>query len=122
VLLGAEPFLCTLNGRPQSCLMFAVCNAPMIGGGRLIAPDASPDDGALDVCAVSDMGLVEFVTLLRRVADGSHVTDERVTYFTAREVALEFDRPVTVNADGEVFEARACRYDVLPGAVQLLAP
>lgn len=122
VLLAAEPFVCNVNGRRQSCLMFAVCNAPMIGGGRLIAPHATPDDGALDVCAVSDMGLVEFVALLRRVADGSHVTDERVTYFAAREVALEFDRPVAVNADGEVFEARSCRYHILPGIVRLLAP
>ena len=50
--------------------VFVVCNAQMINGGRLIAPYASPEDGALDVCSVPDMGPIEFVALLRRVADG----------------------------------------------------
>lgn len=122
VLLGAEPFECQVNGRAQSCLMFAVCNAPMFGGGRLIAPHAVPDDGALDVCLVGAMSLLEFVGLLRRVASGSHVTDERVTYFAAREVDLAFDREVRVNTDGEVFSAASCHYGVLAGAARVLAP
>ena len=121
-LLQAEPFACTANGRTLPCLLFAVCNAPMIGGGRLIAPDARPDDGAFDVCLVSAMELLEFVALLRRVAEGSHVSDARVMYFAAREVTLEFDREVNVNTDGEVFSASRCVYSLLPGAVRILAP
>lgn len=122
VLFGAEPFGCHINGHQHSCLMFAVCNAPMFGGGKLIAPHAAPDDGAFDVCVVEEMSLLEFVALLRRVADGSHVTDERVTYFAAREVDVAFDREIRVNADGEVFSANACRYRLLPGAARVLAP
>jgi len=122
VLLSAEPFTCRANGQSVRCLMFAVCNAPMIGGGRLIAPDAVPDDGALDACLVHAMDLLDFVALLRRVADGTHVTDERVTYFSTRALVLEFDRPLKVNADGEVFQAARCEYDLLPGAVRVLAP
>jgi diacylglycerol kinase family enzyme len=68
------------------------------------------------------MDLLEFVALLRRVADGTHVSDERVTYFAAREVTLEFDREVNVNADGEVFSARRCDYEILPHALTILAP
>ena len=120
-LLAAEPFDCTLDGKPHSCLMFAVCNAPMIGGGRLIAPDARPDDGRLDVCLVSAMPMAEFVALLRRVADGTHVDDERVTYFTTDRASLLFERPINVNADGEPFETDRCDYEVLPGAARFLA-
>lgn len=122
VLLGVEPFRCDVNGRSHSCLMFAVCNAPMFGGGRLIAPHAEPDDGAFDVCVIDEMNLLEFVALLRRVADGSHVSDERVSYFAARDVVMTFDRDVRVNADGEVFSAASCRYDLLEGAARVIAP
>lgn len=122
VLLGAEPFGCEVNGRSQACLMFAVCNAPMFGGGKLIAPHAVPDDGAFDVCVVDAMNLIEFVALLSRVAGGTHVTDDRVSYFAARDVSLSFDREVRVNADGEVFTATACEYDLLPGAARVVAP
>jgi diacylglycerol kinase (ATP) len=121
-LLQAEPFSCTVNGRTLSCLLFAVCNAPMIGGGRLIAPDARPDDGTFDVCLVSEMELLEFVALLRRVANGTHVTDERVAYFNAPSVTLEFDRELNVNADGEVFAASKCEYTLLPHAVSIFVP
>jgi diacylglycerol kinase (ATP) len=101
--------------------MFAVCNARLVGGGRLIAPHAIIDDGLLDVCLVGDMPPLEFVMLLRRVAAGEHVTDERVAYFRTDRLALAFDRPTKVNTDGQVFEARRCHYDVRPAAARFLA-
>jgi diacylglycerol kinase (ATP) len=101
--------------------MFAVCNARQIGGGRLIAPHAEIDDGLLDVCLVDAMPVLDFVSLLRRVADGSHLDDERVHYFRARAMTMTFARPVKVNTDGELLEAAECVYRVLPGAATFLA-
>lgn len=101
--------------------MFAVCNARQIGGGRLIAPHAEIDDGQLDVCLVDAMPIVEFINLLRKVADGSHLEDERVRYFRAREMTMTFAKPVKVNTDGELLEGAVCRYGVLPGAARFFA-
>lgn len=101
--------------------LFAVCNARQIGGGRLIAPKAEIDDGWLDVCLVESMPTIEFLNLLRKVADGSHLEDARVRYFRAREMTMTFARPVHVNTDGELLEAAACRYGVLPGAARFLS-
>jgi diacylglycerol kinase (ATP) len=122
VLFGAEPFICRVDAQPHNCLLFAVCNAPMVGGGRLIAPDAVLDDGQLDVCLVEDMDLITFLARLREVADGSHIDSPGVKYFRATRLTLEFDRPLMVNADGEVFEASRCEYEVLPDAARFLAP
>ncbi len=101
--------------------MFAVCNARQIGGGRLIAPHARIDDGWLDVCLVDAMPTLEFIGLLRKVADGSHLEDARVRYFRARRMEMTFERPVKVNTDGELLEASRCSYGVLPGAARFLA-
>ena len=101
--------------------MFAVCNARQIGGGRLIAPHAEIDDGLLDICLVDAMPLLEFVTLLRKVADGSHLEDDRVRYFRARSMTMTFEKPVKVNTDGELLEAQVCEYRVLPGAARFLS-
>lgn len=101
--------------------MFAVCNARQIGGGRLIAPRAEIDDGWLDVCLVDQMPVLDFVALLRKVADGSHLDDERVRYFRARTMTMTFARPVKVNTDGELLEAAECVYRVLPGAARFFA-
>ena len=102
--------------------MFAVCNSRLIGGGQMIAPEALVDDGLLDVYLVEAMSKVEFVALLTRVSDGTHARDERVTYFQAAELDLQFDRPVKVNTDGQVLETDRCRYRVLAGALRVLRP
>ena len=99
---------------------FAVCNSRLIGGGRLIAPEASIDDGMLDVCLIEAMSAIEFVALARKVADGEHVSDPRVLYMKARSVRIELDREIRVNTDGEVFEGRRCDYRVLPKAARFL--
>jgi diacylglycerol kinase (ATP) len=101
--------------------MFAACNSRMVGGGRLIAPDALIDDGLLDICLVEAMPTLEFVRLLTSVTTGDHVEDERVIYFRAAEVEIDFDRPIKVNTDGEVLEAERCRYRVRPRAARFLA-
>ena len=100
---------------------FAVCNSRLVGGGRLIAPDAVLDDGELDVCFIEDMPDVEFVALLRRVSGGEHVADERVRYFRARHLEMTFDRPIKVNVDGQVLETDRCSYSILPRAARFLA-
>jgi diacylglycerol kinase (ATP) len=107
--------------REMGMEMFAVCNSRMVGGGRMIAPHAVIDDGLLDLCIIEAMPTVEFLALLTRVSGGDHVEDERVTYVRARELELQFDRRIKVNTDGEVLEADACRYRVLPRAARFLA-
>ena len=56
-----------------SLTIFAVCNSRLIGGGRLIAPDALINDGLFDVCLIEEMPMVEFLALLTRVSNGEHV-------------------------------------------------
>ena len=99
---------------------FAVCNSRLVGGGRLIAPDAVIDDGELDVCLIQSMPTLEFLALLRRVSEGDHVDDDRVAYFRARELELSFDCSIKVNFDGQVLEAERCRYGVMPRAARFL--
>ena len=101
--------------------LFAVCNSRLIGGGRLIAPEAVIDDGWLDVCVVEAMPTLEFVGLLREVARGEHLGDPRVTYFRARSAPR-----VRPRDQGEHRRAGArgatCRYTVLPRAARFLTP
>jgi diacylglycerol kinase (ATP) len=127
VLFTHEPVgarIQTADGRALAATLtiFAVCNSRLIGGGRLIAPEASIDDGLLDVCLIEAMPTVEFLALLTRVSEGEHLGDERVSYFRTAAVEFAFDRPIKVNTDGEVLEAVRCRYDVLPRTLRVLAP
>ena len=101
---------------------FAVCNSSLVGGGHRIAPRARADDGLFDVCVIPEMPTVEFVALLRRVSDGTHLDDERVAYFQAPSLDVTFNRRVKVNTDGQVLEASRCEYRLLPRAARFLVP
>ena len=126
-LLEYEPVRATVIAQPGNVRVglglytFAVCNSRLIGGGRLIAPEAVIDDGLLDVCLIESMSTFEFVGLARKVADGNHVNDPRVRYLQASSVVVELDRDIRINTDGEVFDARRCEYSVLPQAVTFFA-
>jgi diacylglycerol kinase (ATP) len=126
VLLDFDPVHARVRGpagdRELDLYAFAVCNSRLVGGGRLIAPDAVIDDGELDVCLIHAMPTLEFVALLRRVSQGEHIDDPRVAYFRARELEISFGRTIKVNFDGQVLEAERCRYAVMPRAAQFLVP
>jgi diacylglycerol kinase (ATP) len=126
-LLRVESASEPLTATPQKALpapialhTFAVCNSRLVGGGRLIAPHATIDDGRIDVCLIEAMPTVDFLALLKRVSGGEHVDDQRVSYFQASALELLFDRVVKVNTDGQVLETDRCRYDVLPRAARFL--
>jgi diacylglycerol kinase (ATP) len=129
-LLGSEAFSTrlTLPGNEKTAgsewtgevelQMFAVCNAPFIGGGYPIAPGARIDDGLLEVVLVKRMPVVEFVFVLQAIAAGEHLHDERVRHFRTSSLDLEFDRVVRVNTDGELLQSGECHYRVQPRSVQ----
>lgn len=126
-LLEYEPVRATVVAEPGELRVglglyaFAVCNSRLIGGGRLIAPDALIDDGLLDLCLIEAMTTVEFVALARKVADGDHVNDPRVRYLQVSAVGIELDRETRINTDGEVMSATRAEYSVLPRAATFFA-
>ena len=126
-LIDFDPVPVTVWAQPgdlrfdKGMYAYAVCNSRLIGGGRLMAPQAVIDDGLLDFCFIEEMRALEFVALLRQVVGGHHVDDPRVHYAQVSQLTLEFGRVMKVNTDGEVLEARRCSYRVLPRAARFFA-
>lgn len=95
--------------------LFAVCNAPFIGGGYAIAPDALIDDGLFDVIVVPRMPVLELLATLQRIAAAGDPGRDDVMSFRSAHFDLIFDRRAPVNIDGEVLEVDRCAYRVRPG-------
>ncbi|HET9194809.1 MAG TPA: diacylglycerol kinase family protein [Vicinamibacterales bacterium] len=95
--------------------LFAVCNAPFIGGGYAIAPNALIDDGLLDVIVVPRMPVLELLGTLQRIAASGEPGRDDVMSFRSARFDLVFDRRARVNIDGEVLEVDRCVYRVRSG-------
>ncbi|MFC0039977.1 diacylglycerol kinase family protein [Actinomadura rayongensis] len=97
-------------------------NSGYYGFGRRIAPDARVDDGLLDVVIVGDGPKTMFFSVMRELADGSHVHRPQVRVVRGREVRIEAARALPYGADGELPGTLPVTVRVLPGALTILAP
>jgi diacylglycerol kinase (ATP) len=102
-------------------MLVAVGNGPRYGGGMQIAPDASYDDGLLDVVVVGPMSVVGLARAFPKIYSGEHVRPPAVTIRRARSVRLS-TTGITAYADGERFGPLPLTVEAVPGALTVLVP
>jgi YegS/Rv2252/BmrU family lipid kinase len=102
----------------------AVANCRYYGAGLQIAPEAMPDDGLFDVVTVGDVSLVENLGLLRPLRQGSHLGMAKIGCQRGRrvEVTPVEGGPVRLDLDGEQPGILPALFELLPGALPLVAP
>lgn len=100
----------------------AVANGRFVGGGLMVAPEAAPDDGLLDVVAIRAAPVARLSLLASRVVMGQHLDHELVLHRRVRSLEICSEPPMPFNADGEPIGHTPARYQVIPGAVRFVAP
>jgi diacylglycerol kinase (ATP) len=125
-LVNAHP-LCVVaefdEGRWDGDVLFAaVANSPTYGAGVHIAPDARMDDGYLNLVLVAPMSfgrVLEAIPIVLRDGDLRWAEIRRVR---TRRLALRADRRAPFHGDGEILGEAPIEFEVLPRAVQVVAP
>ena len=104
-------------------LLLTIANTPTSGKSLLIAPDALPDDGLLDVCIAEKQGFLKTLFLAGNLLNGRINTSMYSRDFrTVRTKTLEVEREKAglLRADGEVFEGgRTVTFAVLSKALKV---
>ncbi len=100
----------------------AAANSKAFGGGMLLAPDASLQDGLLDIVTIADLPKVRYLRLLPLVFSGRHVRVPEVEIVRSRAVRISADRPFTLYADGDPLAELPVEVEARPAAVTVLAP
>lgn len=108
------------NRAEIEAMLVCVANMRSIGGGMLIAPDARPDDGRLDLLVVDPMSRLRLLALFPLLFSGRHVKLREVHLRTVQSVEFEV-ADIQLYADGEPVGAVPVRIDVVPGALRVLA-
>jgi diacylglycerol kinase (ATP) len=86
----------------EDVVAIGVGNGRTCGGGIEVWPDAVPDDGSLDLCALPAPDLRAALELAARVRTGSHQQLDRVFTSRDRRVEISADPPIEFNVDGEL--------------------
>jgi YegS/Rv2252/BmrU family lipid kinase len=100
----------------------AVANSGVFGGGMFLAPEASLEDGMLDVVTIAAQSKRAYLRGLPRVFRGTHLHDPAVDVVRGREIAFAADRRFTSYADGDPVAELPVTVRVLPGSLRVVAP
>ena len=103
-------------------LLAGVLNTPTYGAGLRLAPGAQISDGWIDAVFVDDLSLWGVLKLLPRLTHSGELRIPEVKRIRAKQVKLLTDRPCTFHADGEIIGSAPVEIEVVPRAVQVLAP
>lgn len=108
------------KSRELDGMLCAVANGPSYGGGMLVAPDASIEDGKLDLFIVHKITKPELIKVFPKVFTGAHVSHPAVEIIRAEEVTLLSDG-VPVYADGEPVGLLPMTVSIAPKSLKVLA-
>ena len=116
----------TLDGReliegPMN--LVAVLNAVYAGGGMMLSPEATLDDGALDVVTASGFDRPEIVRELGRVHNGGHVVNPKVTVARGSIVKIETfmaKDAMPIEVDGNLCGVTPVQFEVMPAALRFV--
>jgi diacylglycerol kinase family enzyme len=102
----------------------ALANGRFFGGGMMIAPDADPADGWLDVVALHDRSKLESALLAQHIYKGTHLGQRGVSVTRGKVIEAEplaASTEVLVDMDGETPGRLPLRAELAPGALRLRA-
>jgi len=95
-----------------------VANGRYFGGGMHISPRSQPSDGVLEVLVFTGRKTDSF-TMLAKVYRGRHVPHRGIVELRGGRIRVEAERPLDVEADGEVLGAGDVTIEVLPSVLTL---
>jgi diacylglycerol kinase (ATP) len=100
-----------------------VANGRFVAGGLPIAPEASIDDGELDLVLLRETSPARLALLVPKLVNGSHLHDEpSVIYRRAKGVRINSRCGMPFNVDGELIGDGPLSFDVLPRALRFVVP
>jgi len=84
-----------------------------------IARHADPSDGLLDVIVIGDVSKAEFLITVPKAYKGTHLTHPKVDAYRAREVRVEAEGWMFLQADGELIGEAPVTFRVVPQALRV---
>ena len=99
-----------------------VANGRYIAGGTLIAPEASIDDGLLDVVLIPKRSAGELALVAAQIALGAHLSNDAIVFRRAAKLTVNSKPGMWFNVDGELVGNEPARFEIVPRGLRFIAP
>ena len=105
---------CGADTWDDQLLLLIINNSSRAGGGFKITPDASINDGLLDLCLCKKLSVLQRLRYLPILKSGKHTGLPFVTIRKATSFQIHTEKELAVQVDGELMSAKDLQVDVLP--------
>lgn len=103
--------------------LVCVCNGSWYGGSYHPIPEASIEDGILDVLAVKKVSRLTVARVIAAYQKGRYREyPQLISHFRTRSLRITTPEKEPVNLDGELLMARDITVTLLPGKLNFFAP
>jgi diacylglycerol kinase (ATP) len=115
----------TLDGESKievETMLVTIANVPLIGAKNLVAPDASMEDGLLDIAVYPGFSKAELLSYFVKSAHEHPTPDGAIQRYQARKIKVKTSPKLDVAAEGIILGKGTAWIKVLPGALRVIAP
>ncbi len=120
-----QKLILTVDGRTEITNQFTgivVGNGKFTGGGMKLTPLSDLNDGYLDLLLINKQTRLQRLISFSKIYSGRHVNSKFFDYRFIREVKIESDEDVPLEADGEILGSLPCKVEVVQSAISVLVP
>ncbi len=103
-------------------MLVVVSNTPVFGMNFLVAPNASMEDGLLDVSVYPNFTKAELLAYYAKVMNEGYSANEKIQRFRARKVEVKSTPKLDVMADGVMLGKGTVEIKNKPKALWVIAP
>jgi diacylglycerol kinase (ATP) len=95
--------------------------------GRLLCPEAQPDDGKLDGCLIDNCSFSRFAQIALMAKRGNHIKAKEVEILQSSEFAVSAEETFEIQTDGEIVHRydsstrfKSIQFKILPKALSII--
>lgn len=103
----------------EEVMIFLISNTNSVAGFEKLLPDASIDDGLLDVIIVKKCNLVELIRVVTLALRGEHLNDPNLIHFQTKHIQVTSPDYTQLNLDGEFGGTLPGSFSVLPSHLRI---
>jgi diacylglycerol kinase family enzyme len=103
-------------------MLVMVSNIPILGKNFRVAPEASLQDGLLDISVYPDFSKDELSNYYAAMQDGGYSGEGNIQHYQARKLKVKSSPKLKVIADGVALGSGTVTIKVRPGALRVITP
>jgi diacylglycerol kinase (ATP) len=103
-------------------MLVTITNTPVIGAKNLVAPEASMEDGLLDIAVYPNFTKAELLAYFAKSANERLTPDGKIQHYRARKIKIKTDPKLEIAAEGILLGKGRAKIKVLPRALRVIAP